>query len=85
MTTVKPTDQQRAAQAPATGWADDGETLIFVQLNPDTSRDLLTLRFGADEEPETLLGTAAWEAVGAISPNRRWMAYSSRGSGEQGI
>ena len=90
---VKPADgsgsAERLTTSPfiqaATDWADEGETLIFVQLDPDTSVDLLTLRFGTDEEPETLLGTAAYEGGGAISPNGRWMAYSSRASGEQRI
>ena len=60
-----------------TGWADNGETLIFG------GTDILTLRFGADAEPETLLETDAVEAIFVVSPNGRWTAYKSDASGEE--
>ncbi len=90
---VKPVDGSGSAERLTTSpvlngandWIDDGETLVFSQLNPDTSLDFFTLRFGADAEPESLLATAAYEGVPSISPNGRWMAYHSRESGEQQI
>ena len=90
---VKPADgsgtAERLTSSPvrqwATDWADNGETLILVELDADTGADLLTLRFGADAEPESLLETVANELNPAISPNGRWMAYRSAESGEPQI
>ena len=45
----------------------------------------MTLGFGADAEPETLLVTNADEAVFALSPNGQWLAYRSNASGENQI
>ena len=56
-------------------WTDDGGTVVFG------GQDIMTLRLGADAEPETLLETDALEGVYRVSPNGRWIAYRSNESG----
>ena len=90
---VKPADGSGTAERltsglfiqAATDWTADGETLVFGQASPDTGNDLFKLQLGADAEPESLLVTAANEAVQAISPNGRWLAYHSDESGVQQV
>ena len=60
----------------ATGWADDGETLLVAG-----GSGMSTLRFAASAAPETLLETDHNETPSSISPNGRWLAYVSDASG----
>ena len=65
-------------------WADDGETLIFVEAG-EGNADLLTLRKGVEAKIQPLLDTDAFESLAKLSPNERWMAYRSDESGEPQI
>ena len=63
----------------AMDWADDGETLLFG------GSDFMAVQPGANEEPETLLKTPFNEALFAVSPNGRWVAYMSNEAGARQI
>ena len=85
---VKPADGSGTAErvpanlptaAAGADWVDDGETVVFG------GTDIHILRLGTDAEPEALLETDATEAVFAVSPNGRWIAYKSNESGEEQI
>ena len=64
-------------------WSSDGSRLLFhVRLRratdgTDTGRDLGLLRIDDPEAPELLLQTEFNEGWGALSPNGRWVAYST--------
>ena len=61
----------------------DGETLVITEFDPDTNWDwdIATLQIGDGSPPEKLLQTDYLDGKPAISPNRRWMAYTSDESG----
>jgi Tol biopolymer transport system component/tRNA A-37 threonylcarbamoyl transferase component Bud32 len=66
----------------------DGKVLAFMQLNPDTSWDIMTLAIEGDEksgwkpgEPKLFLNGAFFEIDPAFSPDGRWLAYVSNESG----
>jgi serine/threonine-protein kinase len=55
----------------------DGETLLITEFDPDTGFDIATLQIGGGSSPEKLVQTEYLDGKPAISPNRRWMAYTS--------
>jgi serine/threonine protein kinase/Tol biopolymer transport system component len=69
-------------------WSPDGRTLAFVELNSDTSGDIMTLTVEGDEKtgwkpgaPRPFLNTPFGEYSPAFSPDGRWLAYMSNESG----
>jgi eukaryotic-like serine/threonine-protein kinase len=72
----------------AQSWRPDGKVLTFDQLNPGTSRDIMTLAVEGDEksgwkvgEPKPFLNSPFSETTAAFSPDGRWLAYQSDESG----
>ena len=66
-------------QAPSS-WSSDGQTLAFVETNPDTRQDLWVLPL-SDRKPRPFLETPANEGAPQFSPDGRWLAYASDDSG----
>jgi serine/threonine protein kinase/Tol biopolymer transport system component len=62
-------------------WSPDGERILYARLDPATRWDLWSLRLGDKPHAEPLLTSAFDEVHGTISPNGRWMAYTSLESG----
>ncbi|HLE57753.1 MAG TPA: hypothetical protein VJB15_11775, partial [Rhodothermia bacterium] len=62
----------------------DGSTLLFRTQRVMTSRggDILQFRIGVDSTPTPLFATAASEDEPTISPDGKWLAYSSDESGQ---
>ena len=62
-------------------WSQDGRSLIYSERHPETGYDLWLLHQRNDDSwvPIPLVRTAHNEAFGAISPDGRYVAYSSRG------
>jgi hypothetical protein len=63
-----------------TDWSRDGRLLVFMALNQKTGADIEVVPL-AGGPPQTVLATAANEHDGRLSPDGRWIAYSSNESG----
>ena len=66
-------------------WSPDGRTLIFSEMNPVTGMDLWELSTGGDHKTEPLLVTPFMESLLSLSPDGRWLAYTSEESGNNQI
>jgi len=63
----------------------DGERLVFVRLSPDTSGDIFVASLRGDPDVKPLLKTPSYEGSGRLSPDGRWIAYSSNDSGRMEV
>ena len=61
-------------------WSRDGGFIVFHGLGPKTNWDLWVFR-ASDKTAIPYLQTAANEVQGRLSPDGRWMAYTSNESG----
>jgi len=71
---------QGEGQSPS-GFTSDGRTLVFQRQHPQTRRDIWILPLDADGTPRPYLRTPFDERAGAVSPDGRWLAYTSDESG----
>ena len=62
-------------------WTVDGRYIIFVSSHPTTMEDLWLLPLFGDRTPAPLLATQSNELQGEVSPDGRWIAYTSDESG----
>ena len=62
-----------------TDWSGDGRTLLYRVVDPKTRYDIWALPFGPEGpgKPFPVLQTEANEAGAALSPDGRWIAYTS--------
>jgi eukaryotic-like serine/threonine-protein kinase len=68
------------------GWSPDGKWLIFTtDIAAPGAGDILAMRPGVDTAPIPVVATAFTETSPTISPNGRWLAYSSNESGKDDI
>jgi Tol biopolymer transport system component len=70
-----------ATGALATDWSSDGRVLVYDAAGPKTSYDLWILPLVGDRTPHPFLQTGFVETQGQLSPDGRWMAYSSDETG----
>jgi len=66
-------------------WSPDGKILAFAELHSETNWDIWLLRLENDPGPEPFLQTRFNEYHPMISPDGRWLAYTSNESGRQEI
>jgi Tol biopolymer transport system component len=59
----------------------DGRSLLFVEWNPKTARDIWTMTLEGDRRAEPVLVTSFDEYRPMLSPDGRWLAYVSDESG----
>lgn len=62
-------------------YSPDGRYIAYTILNPETNRDIGVMPLAGDRKPFLLLHSVANETHGQISPNGRWIAYTSDESG----
>jgi Tol biopolymer transport system component len=65
----------------ACSWSVDNRHLVFEADDPATKLDLWMLPLSGDRTPVPLLKTRADEWDGRLSPDGKWMAYTSNESG----
>jgi Tol biopolymer transport system component len=58
-------------------WSPDGKVLAFIEVNPTTGVDILTLPLEGDRRPQPFLRTSYNESAPAFSPDGQWLAYQS--------
>ncbi len=63
-------------------WSSDGKYLLYVTHESATGSDIWALPLEKGSKPFPLLQTSFVEAHGQISPDVRWIAYSSNESGK---
>ena len=67
-------------------WSPDGEWLVYRTSNLNGGpEDLLALRPGQDTEPVVLVATDFREGRPTLSPDGRWLAYTSNETGSEEI
>ena len=64
---------------------NDSATLVYGELNTDTGWDIKTMVWGQPDTAGFLLQTPAHESDAALSPDGRWLAYTSDESGRDEI
>ncbi len=63
-------------------WSSDGRFIVYDTFNnPKTSTDLWILPLSGERRPVPFLRTASYEGQSQLSPDGRWIAYSSDESG----
>jgi eukaryotic-like serine/threonine-protein kinase len=65
-------------------WSPDGSRLVFCELSPTAGYDLWVQRIG-DHEAQPFLRTRFNEFAAQVSPDGRWLAYTSDESGRNEI
>jgi len=77
----------RSADAPDQ-WSRDGRFIVYHEADPKTRRDIWVLPTNgsaADRKPILFLRTEANELFGQLSPDSRWMAFTSDRSGKREV
>lgn len=62
-------------------WSRDGRHLVFISTNAKTKSDLWILPMTGERKPVPYLQTPFEELQGQVSPDGRWLAYTSDESG----
>jgi Tol biopolymer transport system component len=68
-----------------TSWSSDGRFLLYTAVDPKTKDDLWVLPLEGDRKPMPFLRTEFNELDGHLSPDMRWVAYTSDESGNNEI
>jgi serine/threonine-protein kinase len=66
-------------------WSPDGEWFVFRYSGVTTSRDIMGFAVDGDSTPIPLVRTEFGERAPALSPDGRWLAYSSDESGQSEV
>ena len=67
-------------------WSTDQRWIVYrTEATATRSRDIMALRTSGDTTPVQLAATSASELGPAVSPDGRWLAYSSNRSGTQQV
>jgi serine/threonine-protein kinase len=62
-------------------WSGDGQWLAYIESDPVTGSDIWALPSGGDRKPRAVVRTPFFEAYPRLSPDGRWLAYTSNESG----
>jgi serine/threonine protein kinase len=63
-------------------WTPDGKTVLFHEVGGERGTDILALPTEGDRVPVPIIQSKFREAEPAVSPDGRWLAYSSNESGQ---
>ncbi|MGH9880851.1 MAG: protein kinase domain-containing protein, partial [Pyrinomonadaceae bacterium] len=62
-------------------WSSDGQFIVYETLNSKTKKDLWVLPMSGDRQPTPFLQTEFNEMQAQLSPDGKWIAYTSNQSG----
>ena len=62
-------------------WSPDGRYLVYTQQSPEGRSELWLLPLFGDRKPQPFLNTTFNDMQGAVSPDSKWIAYTSDESG----
>jgi hypothetical protein len=62
-------------------WSADGQWLVYYATNPATAGDVWALPASGDRKPRVIVGTPFLEFHPRLSPDGRWLAYTSNEPG----
>jgi serine/threonine protein kinase len=62
-------------------WSADGRLIVYSAPDPKTRFDVWVLPLSGDQRPFSFNATPAGESAGKLSPDGRWIAYTSNESG----
>ena len=65
-------------------WTPDGRSLVYIEVLPDTASDVFVLPLDGGT-PRALIRTPASERSPSVSPDGRWLSYSSNESGAEEV
>ena len=68
-----------------TDWSRDGRFIIYSDQDPATKSDLWALPLAGDRTPILLVRTNGSDDFGQVSPDGRWLAYTSDASGREEV
>jgi eukaryotic-like serine/threonine-protein kinase len=74
-----------SGEAWSTDWSSDGHTIVYEHREAKTQNDLWLISVSGQHKPRPFLATPANETGGRISPDGRWIAYTSDESGRNEI
>ncbi len=67
------------------GWTPDGKMVLYSEWTPGANNAIRAVPIEGDGEPITLVGTEFDENHGRVSPDGRWLAYSTNESGAREV
>jgi len=78
------TTRENTSQTPGS-WSPDGRTVVFTEIDLATGDDISSLRLEGDRKPQRLLASEFSEENPKLSPDGRWLAYTSDESGRREV
>ncbi len=72
-------------QSYPTDWSSDGRFIVYFTVDPKTRTDIWVLPLAGDRKATPLLQTPANEDSGRISPDVKWLAFTSDESGKSEV
>jgi eukaryotic-like serine/threonine-protein kinase len=79
------TTRENTSQTPG-AWSSAGRTLVFTEVDEATGDDISLLRLdGSDPKPQSLIASQFSEQNPKLSPDGRWLAYTSDESGRREV
>ena len=66
-------------------WSGDGQWLVYYQSDPATGADIWALPSGGDRMPRVMVSAPFAERHPRLSPDGRWLAYTSNESGRNEV
>jgi serine/threonine-protein kinase len=66
-------------------WSEDGDWLVVARAGGSTGRDIVGIPLNGDSVPVPLVQTSGNDMAPALSPDGRWLAYTSDISGNREV